>query len=233
MTFTGMQPLSPESTLVWQDNSETWCLDFYRNTDPQATGADDVTKCTFTLTSQDPPHSGRRLSPLRRILQSSSDTTITYSQELSYRQTNSETTPETVASSPFITEELRKGYVDALQQTNDPAFQSISSVSAVTAPEGAGGDSGGLPTAAIAGIAVGGAVGLMLLLGLGYMMCKGSSNPSGYFGDVGDAPPKSISAGPDEVSTLAGPSKVTGAGELTDYGDQRYVPLIFPVFCYE
>jgi hypothetical protein len=173
---------------------------------------------------------------LRRGLQEDS-VTVVYNQVMTYRTTDPDVTPDTVAIQPFATPASRDDYVTELNDSNQGVLSDITIVSEVTvrereptpsptiaptikkdptnaptkaptkAPTNEDADDG-LSTGAIIGIAVGGGVGLIGLL----LFCffKSGSHSGDYHSS--DDPPPNVSIKPagDEVSTLAPPPRRSG-----------------------
>ena len=216
--------MSAEAVTAWEASTKEYIETFYSDpTNTKAVSAQDVTT-DLTVTSLGPP--SRRFL-MGRFLQTSSDQVqVTYSQLLNFNPTVSKVDVEKVASYPFDSGSRLVEYLAVLQNSGNSALAKVTKVSEVTipvTPNKGGGSSSALSTGAIIGIAVGGAVVLVILMcAISKWVLYRSSKHSGYVGDVEDAPPTSIRAGQDDVSTMDGYSKVRSSREsLAGYGDQR------------
>ena len=212
--------MSDESLKVWEATTKTYFEDFYAT---EGNGVASNVVSTYRVTGQTPSFNSRRLASGRFLQQS--EVTLTYTQTLLYTPGSSDVTAEQVVETPFVSNERRVVYVGDLKSSGDDAFSTLANVSPVEFPVPPP-DDDGLSTGAIIGIAVGGGCAFMLLLFGGYQMYSRSKSRTGYFSDVGEAPPTSIRAGGDEVSRLDEPSKMgvlTSDESLAGYGDQRYV----------
>jgi hypothetical protein len=230
MTLTGVSPLNTAATRIWERTTSQYVYDFY---DVNIVGVANVT-AVFDVTTQNPPFTARRLRGSGRQLQTQL-LTLTFNQQVTFRTDDTSVTAENVIMAPFIKAESRAVYVQTLKATGNAAFENIQSSSQISFPEG--GDEG-LGLGAIIGIAVGGAVGLLLLLCVLYYYCRGNNSKeggsnNGYTSGVsGDAPVATVKgrmhAMSDEISNLDDPTtaenKFSSRNESPHgggYGDQR------------
>jgi hypothetical protein len=174
-------------------------------------------------------------SGLRRELQTGQDSVkITYSQTLIYDTTDTTLQLMDLATMPFDTEEKRDNYVTFLNQNSgNTALSQVTSSSAVTQstpiaptmppmpgqptqpPSDGGEPSSTLATAAIIGIACGGAA-FLLLCAMVFVYCR--IKPEQKDSRSSLTPPLNISAiKDDDVSTLHDPHVAGGRPN----GDQR------------
>lgn len=215
MTLVGVSSLSGESQRTWEKVTQDYVRDFFK-TNPDL-GVDDVT-AVFKITNQNAVF--RRQLRGRRQLQE--QLVLTYDENMVYRSTDA--TAEYVAEVPFLSAQSRTDYIRLLRNSGDDAWGGLVATSNLKFPEEpSSGGGGGLSTPVIIGIAVGGAVLLALGLGGGAYMNRRSKRDSGSNRQK-DTPPAVIPTQGmkgDEVSTLAEPSKVVGAGDVSvGYGDQ-------------
>ena len=220
-----MSILNDASIKVWEEATQVFFEEFYANpANSRAVGASNVDS-TIILTNQVASSSRRLLSIVQRDLQNSNGVTVTYTQDLTYSPGNSQVTASEVAAAPLSTSAGRTEYVVALRNTGNSAFSGVTQVSEVQVPASSN-SSSGLSTAAIIGISVGSVCAIIFIIcGVNQIVKRREARLAGYFGGVGDAPPASIKAGQDDVSTLGDPSRrnLMGPESLAGYGDQRYV----------
>ena len=216
--------MNTEAVTAWQDTTREFIEEFYA--DPSNSKKVSVSDVVTTLTVRDLRPPSRRFL-VERFLQSGSELLVEYDQLLAFNPTVGTTADvDALASTPFDSSDDRFAYVTMLQNSGNGVLAKVTAASEVTVPEtpkSSGG--GGLSVGAIAGIAVGGAVVLMLVMwAISRWVLNRSNKHNGYVGDVEDAPPTSIRTGQDDVSTMDGYSKVRSSREsLAGYGDQRYV----------
>ena len=213
--------MNADTITAWEETTADYIQSFYDDvSNARDVGADNVVT-TITLTKQTPV--SRRLLWGRSLQSSSGKVQLTYNQELSFNQQNKQVTNADVASGPFDTSSRRTEYVVELRNSDDKGLSQVVTAEEVVVPATKSTSSSGLSTAAIAGIAVGGAVVLMLLMcAISKWVAYRSNKLNGYVGDVEDAPPTTIKTGHDDVSTMDGYSRVRSSREsLAGYGDQR------------
>lgn len=213
--------MNADSIAAWEKTTTEYIESFYDDvSNAREVGASNVVT-TISMTNQAPVT--RRLLWGRSLQSSGGQVQLTYNQELSFTAQNDKVTSADVAAGPFDTSSRRTEYVVTLRNSGDDGLSKVVSAEEVVVPETKSTSSSGLSTGAIAGIAVGGAIVLMLLMwAISKWVLYRSNKLSGYIGDVEDAPPTSIKTGPDDVSTMDGYSKVRSSREsLAGYGDQR------------
>ncbi|KAI2501471.1 hypothetical protein MHU86_12986 [Fragilaria crotonensis] len=220
MVLVGITALNADSIAAWEKTTTEYIESFYDDvSNARDVGASNVVT-TISLTNQ--ATVTRRLLWGRSLQSSGGQVQLTYNQELSFTAQNDKVTSADVAAGPFDTSSRRTEYVVTLRNSGDEGLSKVVSAEEVVVPETKSTSSSGLSTGAIAGIAVGGAIVLMLLMwAISKWVLYRSNKLSGYIGDVEDAPPTSIKTGPDDVSTMDGYSKVRSSREsLAGYGDQ-------------
>jgi hypothetical protein len=219
MIMTGVDPLNNASFQVWSKALEDWYADFYD--DHPGKGISEVSSI-ITFVSQDPPGTQRRGLGEARNLQNQ-ELKMVYDQTISFQNSSdSNLDAGGVITEPLASESDQKQFAERLKATGNNAFADITSVSGVSQEgQGQAQADDGLSTAAIVGIAVGGAAGLVLLGGAGYWATH--SGDGGYEKNIGDHPPSSLQlGGGDDVSTLNDPTKsLRAADSAGGYGDQR------------
>jgi hypothetical protein len=198
-----MEPMNVTTRLEYQGLHRDYMKAFY-----QTSPVRDFTT-TIKVTSQNPPFQERRLAVDGRVLQNN-QLTLSYDQTVSYRLIGSSATPLQVVQAPFSTADRQKAFVNYLKDNSDnTAFDGVTGVSAVSAPQTDTAKDKKLSTGAIIGIAVGGGV---LVLGGGLLLWSRYRGSGGYKSS-GDGPSGMKVSGRDEISTLDEPQR--------PYGDQR------------
>jgi len=147
--------------------------------------------------------------------------TLTYSQGVSYIPlTDNPPTAREVINGFFDDDESNRAFVAALKE--DPDFAGMPDTVGITIPSSDSGDDG-LSAGAIAGIAVGGAFGALLLGYGGYKMMSGKDDGS-YIQSTSQPPNQFDLNESEDVSTMD-PAKMGEGGSMAEYGDQRYVGM--------
>ena len=228
LTLVGVE--GPIGRADWRNVTETWYADFYERTEPvrmrrlQRLASAGLAQLTTDITILD------------EQVETASDgtpvTTLTYEQKLEYLVIDEEIlrSPRELVQIPFARPADNADYVRRLQEVDPVLYADLQSPvpPTVGGSGGGGGGDDGLGTGVIAGIAVGGAVGLALLIYAGSKMANrdpssNSSQPHSQFGGFSTQ---------DDVSTLqegvnhntnTRTGQMDSASLMEGYGDQRYV----------
>lgn len=226
----GITELTPEAELEWQELTESFSTSHVFN-DFKDSVSNFVTSYEVTsVTLYSAKDDGRRhqrmmrgdFQPSRGLQDQQDVIIVEYTQTVKYNTIDAAAFPAKVlVAAPFEQEDNRNAYTALLQTSSQTLLSEVRGVSPIrvptppsAAPTPAPDEKGsGLSKPAIIGIACGGA-GLLIVIVLFFIYCRGGDGDGGDDKSVGD-PPLHVDVRNDEVSTLAGPD-----GPPT-YGDRR------------